>query len=225
MRTTALKISQLWKLRGPRAVLARLSSQYLSKIYAIRIDNIYSFKDIQTEAKLFDGYEVELREVPQHESLPWDAEIDPDAEIDADRFRQGARRYAAIWDGRGIDVCWAVSDCDYHDCIDGFTMRLGEKDVYLFDYRGIQNNRPAAFCRFKLWSQLTRTIFDMENSRCGGGVQFYSLVAAGNRVSNAFHLRRLSAKLEGQLRTRVLFGQPSPIIGSDTHPMFVKTCS
>lgn len=89
MRTTALKISQLWKLRGPRAVLARLVSQYLSKIYAIRIDNIYSFKDIQAEAKPFDGYKVELREVPQHESLPWDAEIEPD-------------RSARLWSPRTI---------------------------------------------------------------------------------------------------------------------------
>jgi hypothetical protein len=101
-------------------------------------------------------------------------------------------------------------------------MRLGPKDVYLFDYRGIQKSRPAAFSRFRLWSQLLLYILDSENQHCGGDAQFYSLVADHNRVSNAFHTRHLKIELAGQLRTRVIFGHHLPIINATTHPIFIK---
>jgi len=222
MRTTALKISQLWKLRGGKAVIQRLFSQYTSKIYATRTDNLYLFKQIQTNIKHFEGYNLSLQEVPESDPTPWDPEITLDNTLIANRFSQGARRYAAIWDGRGIDVCWAVSDCIYHDSIDNFTMQLGHKDVYLFDYRGIQKNRPSAFSRFQLWSQLCRKIIDSENIRCDGNANFYTLVASHNRVSNAFHTRKLQAKLIGHLHTKVLFGKPAPIINTDTPPIFIQ---
>jgi hypothetical protein len=170
----------------------------------------------------FPGYNLELREVPQGESVEWDDEIVIDSRIEKDRFQQGVRRYAAILDGRAVDVCWAVSDCDYHDCLDGFTIRLGPGDIYFFDYRGIQQKRPAAFCRFRLWSQLVRVMLAEENRRCGGGGEFCSLVSTENRVSNAFHLRNLSAKLAGQLRTRVVFGHPVPIIDAETPAVFIR---
>lgn len=222
MRTSALKASQLWKLRGGGAVAKRLLSRYAARLYTTRIDNLYRFHGIGVEPHAFPGYKLELREILMGESVKRDPEIITDDQVDADRFQQGARCYAALWDGRAIDICWAVSNCNYHDHLDGFTMRLGQKDIYLFDYRGIQQHRPPAFCRFRLWSQLVRVILENENQRCGGDALFYSLVSTENRVSNAFHIRKLNAKLLGQLRTRVLLGKPHPILDSDTPDMFIK---
>lgn len=221
MRTKALKVSQLWKLRGTRAVIERLMAQYTSKLYSIRTDNLYEFHKVPAEQKPFENYDLVLREVPENDPLEWDAEIMADPDVDADRFRQGARRYVAIWDGRGIDLCWAVSDCDFHDCLDGFTMRLGKRDVYLFDYRGIQKERPPAFCRFKLWTQMACMIVDSENSRVDGGAKFLTLVSQENRVSNAFHVRKLGAKLIGKLHTRILLKKPISLLDSNTPDIFI----
>lgn len=222
MWSRAVKATQLWRLRGGRAVAARLLTRWLESVYAVRTDIVYAFDGLLTPLKPISGYAVDIRLTPPGAPLACAAGLSTDPAVDADRFRQGARRYAAFWNGRAVDLCWVATDGRFHDCLDGFTLQLGPKEGYFFDYRGIQANRPAAFSGFALWTLMAHTVIAAEQARAGGGVRFYSLVDARNRVSNAFHVRRLNAVPIGRLRTRRLFGKAIPLIEPATPAFFVR---
>ena len=70
-----------------------------------------------------------------------DEEIRSSPATVADRFRQGARRYGAVWDGRVIDTFWTVANMAFYDKHEGFTLKMGPQECYMFDYKGINKKR------------------------------------------------------------------------------------
>jgi hypothetical protein len=108
---------------GTRALVTRIHKS----IYSTRIANFYSLTSLPFDRIVPEGYDLELREIPEGDSIPYDPEIAPSPRTIQNRYAQGARCYGAIWEGRIIDYFWSASNGSFHETSEGFTLTLGPR--------------------------------------------------------------------------------------------------
>ncbi len=198
--------------RGIVRALGEAVGGALAHVYHMEHDLVYLLEEVPSGGDVPPGNGLALREVPADDALCWSPELRILPRVTAARFEQGARRYAAIWKGQGVDVCWVVSGRCFHEQVDGFSLQLGPRDCYVFDYQGFRQGRPPAFGRFVLMKALVGFLIEEENQRMGGRGRFYSVVDRRNRGSVYFHTRVLEARLTGTFRTRWLLGRPTILL-------------
>jgi hypothetical protein len=178
------------------------------RIYRREFFRLYSYGLPQYPFRLPHGYGLDLRRITYSEAEKLvDSQISIPTSVLADRKRQGARMYGALWQGRIIDYCWCAGAPSFRETTKGFKIDLKPNDVYMFDYKGIIQGRPAAFSSFRLMKAMNHYIANQEALRIETDPQFFSLVSERNRISQMFHKWFLKAQTVDRVALYRLLGK------------------
>jgi hypothetical protein len=178
------------------------------RIYRREFFRLFSYRLAQYPFRLPHGYDLDLRRITYSEAEKLvDPQIAIPASVLADRKRQGARMYGALWQGRIIDYCWCAGAPGFRETTKGFKIDLRPGELYIFDYKGIIKGRPTAFSSFRLMKAMNHYTTNKEALRIATDAHFISLVSEQNRVALAFHKRFLNAKTVDRVTLYRLLGK------------------
>ncbi len=184
----------VYKKMGASYVIIKIFKYMIQKIYWHINSYLFQFLLPEFDIHLSKDLNLQIREihVTELELIHEKIKIAPKAIYN--RLKQKARLFGAIYEGKIIECCWCFSGGTYRDIVDGFTITLGPREYYLFDYQGISNQKPFELGSFRLIKALMKLAGQSEEKKTHSKLIFYSNVDQNNSVSVVFHERYLKAR-------------------------------